>query len=42
MEFVDVYDAFTKEPPKETSGRIHVIAREHGKQLRNSKTWEGF
>ena len=37
MEFVDVYDAFTKEPPKETSGRVCVVAREHGKQLRNPK-----
>ena len=29
--FVDAYDAFTKEPPKEESERIYVIARENGK-----------
>ncbi len=29
--FVDAYDAFTKEPPKEDSERIYVIARENGK-----------
>lgn len=28
MEFVTAYDAFTKEPPKETSERIYVVARE--------------
>lgn len=32
MELVAVYDAFTKEPPKEDSERIYVIAREKGKQ----------
>ena len=31
MEFVAVYDAFTKEPPKADSERIYVIAREQGK-----------
>lgn len=31
MEFVEAYDAFTKEPPKEDSERIYVIARESGK-----------
>ena len=31
MEFVAVYDAFTKNPPGEDSERIYVIAREHGK-----------
>lgn len=31
MEFVAAYDAFTKEPVKEDSERIYVIAREHGK-----------
>lgn len=31
MEFVEAYDAFTKEPPKEGSERIYVIARESGK-----------
>lgn len=29
--FVDAYDAFTKEPPREDSERIYVIARENGK-----------
>lgn len=28
MVFVDAYDAFTKEPPREDSERIYVIARE--------------
>lgn len=32
MEFVAVYDAFTKEAPKPDSERIYVIVREHGKQ----------
>lgn len=32
MEFVTAYDAFTKEPVKETSERIYVIARERGKK----------
>lgn len=31
MEFVAVYDAFTKEPPREDSERIYVVARERGK-----------
>lgn len=31
MEFVAVYDAFTRNPPGETSGRIHVVAKEQGK-----------
>lgn len=31
MKFVAAYDAFTKEPVKEDSERIYVIAREHGK-----------
>jgi SAM-dependent methyltransferase len=31
MEFVGAYDAFTKNPPKEDSERIYVIAREKGK-----------
>lgn len=31
MEFVTAYDAFTREPAKETSERIYIIAREHGK-----------
>lgn len=31
MEFVAAYDAFTKEPVKETSERIYIIARENGK-----------
>lgn len=32
MEFVVAYDAFTKEPVKENSERIYVIARENGKE----------
>lgn len=32
MEFVAMYDAFTREPVKEQSERIYVIAREQGKQ----------
>lgn len=31
MEFIVAYDAFTKQPPKEDSERIYVIAREKGK-----------
>lgn len=32
MEFVAAYDAFTKNPPREDSERIYVIAREYGKE----------
>ena len=32
MEFFAAYDAFTKNPPREDSERIYVIAREHGKE----------
>ena len=32
MEFVAVYDAFTREAPKAESERIYVVAREQGKQ----------
>lgn len=32
MEFVAAYDAFTKEPVKDNSERIYVIAREKGKE----------
>lgn len=32
MQFVEAYDAFTKEPPGEKSERIYVIAREQGKE----------
>ncbi|MGN0348669.1 MAG: class I SAM-dependent DNA methyltransferase [Roseburia sp.] len=31
MEFVAAYDAFTKEPVKEESERMHIIAKENGK-----------
>lgn len=31
MEFVEAYDAFTREQPKDDSERIYVIAREQGK-----------
>ena len=33
MEFVAVYDAFTREPVRENSERVYVIARERGKQM---------
>jgi SAM-dependent methyltransferase len=33
MEFVAAYDAFTREPVKESSERIYFIVREHGKEL---------
>lgn len=32
MEFVAAYDAFTREPVKQTSERIYIIARENGKE----------
>lgn len=32
MEFLAVYDAFTREVPGENSERVYVIAREHGKE----------
>lgn len=31
MEYIVAYDAFTRQPPKEDSERIYVIAREKGK-----------
>lgn len=31
MEFMAAYDAFTKEPPREDSERVYVVAREKGK-----------
>jgi len=31
LEFVAAYDAFTREPVREDSERIYIIAREHGK-----------
>ncbi|MFP3155235.1 class I SAM-dependent methyltransferase [Lachnospiraceae bacterium ZAX-1] len=31
MEFIAAYDERSKNPPKEKSGRIHIVAREHGK-----------
>ena len=36
MEFVGVYDAFTKEAPKEDSERLHFIAREKGKREKHN------
>ena len=33
MEFVAVYDAFTREAPREDSERIYFVAREQGKCL---------
>ncbi|MGC6176116.1 class I SAM-dependent DNA methyltransferase [Lacrimispora sp. 38-1] len=35
LEFLDAYDAFTTNPVKETSERIYLIAREHGKEQKN-------
>ena len=37
LEFVAAYDAFTEDAPKETSERIYVIAREHGKVPEEAK-----
>lgn len=37
LEFVAVYDAFTHEPPRADSERIHVIAREKGKNRQEDK-----
>ena len=31
MEFLAVYDAFTREEPKADSQRVYMIAREKGK-----------
>ncbi len=36
MEYVTAYDAFTREPPHEGSGRIYVVLRERGKVPRES------
>ncbi len=33
MEFVAVYDAFTRMPPQEDSGRVYFVARERGKKI---------
>ena len=35
LEFVTAYDAYTREAPTETSERICVVAREHGKSVQN-------
>jgi len=35
LEFIQAYDAFTREPVKDTSERIYLIAREHGKGQKN-------
>ncbi len=35
LEFVTAYDAYTREAPTETSERICVVAREHGKNVQN-------
>lgn len=32
LELVAMYDAFSREPIKEDSERVYVIAREHGKE----------
>ena len=32
LEFLAAYDAFTREPPREDSERIYVLAREKGKE----------
>lgn len=37
MELVAVYDAFTKNPPKEDSERVYFVARERGKILQKEK-----
>ena len=33
MEFIAIYDAFTKEEPKKDSQRLHFIVREKGKNI---------
>jgi len=35
LEFLEAYDAFTRNPVKDTSERIYLIAREHGKEQKN-------
>ena len=35
LEFLAVYDAFTKEAPKKTSERVYFIAREKGKAVKS-------
>lgn len=35
LEFIQAYDAFTREPVKDTSERIYLIAQEHGKEQKN-------
>ncbi|RFZ76646.1 class I SAM-dependent methyltransferase [Lacrimispora amygdalina] len=35
LEFLEAYDAFTRNPVKETSERIYLIARERGKEHKN-------
>lgn len=37
MEFVTMYDAFTREPAREDSERIYVIARERGKDTKRER-----
>lgn len=32
LELMALYDAFTKEPPREDSERVYFVAREHGKR----------
>ena len=34
MEYITAYDAFTKNPPRNNSERIYVIAREQGKSIK--------
>ena len=40
MEFVAVYDAFTREAPREDSERVYVLAREKGKVSRETARTE--
>ncbi len=35
LELLEAYDAFTRNPVNETSERIYLIAREHGKEQKN-------
>ena len=35
LEFVTAYDAYTRKAPTETSERVCVVAREHGKKVQN-------
>jgi hypothetical protein len=35
MELLEIYDAFSKNPPENNSDRIYFIAKEKGKEIKN-------